>query len=935
MSYCTEPKCPLLSVPGIRTRGMDPWGSANPSLYFIGEAPGENEDAEGQPFCGASGGLLHGCLKEIGADYNFVRINNTVRCAPRKDDGRIGKPTKDTKGCCFPSVIEDILRTGPRVIVPMGNHATQALLQVRVGITSLRGNVRSVNLGGRNFAVLPTFHPAAIQHAEMDKTMLMFFMKDLSTAWNMAKSDQPLTGPVAQSDQDYRLLGTLQEIQEYVAFLVEHCRQPGTFVTADIESGSLDWFRPEVPLLLLSICHSPGHARAIPFDHYESPLRGKTQEIASLLKPLETLPLANQNIPFDYQWLKSRLGITLRNIVGDPLHAHHCLYTGSRPNDLETMAGLYLGEPPWAYVVDEIVAQRRASTLSKLREAKSLAKKKWSKKKETEEQYRARVFQAEQAVAYWQAWHDAAKLGKGYAVVPLRELVTYGCKDADNTWKLVPFLHEELRKQGLFEVYREHYIESIPTFAEMQYNGISVDRQQVNGLKDRLPREAEEITQSVQQSRHGKALLQAIGKPSLNLNSPPQTASLLYDIMKLPLCRIKGKKERTTDANQLKILSGLTQRGQRKGAHKVVESISKYRTLLKNLSSYVRGLENCLDAQGLVHPTWSIPGTETGRASCQEPPIHSTPKEGGYREQIVSRWAEIGGCVLGADESQNELRTYASVSNDPYLVKFYNEATSGDIHRYLASLLFQKEMGAVTDKERSIAKTCVFASLFGGGPKQLAFQTGIAFRDAERAHARFMNLLSVDLLKSFAVEQVRRSGFVRTVMGRHRIINLNAPGGHGERQSLNTLVQGPASDIVKKAADRAHRYMQEAGVRSKLIIFHHDALYWDVYPGELFWLVQLAERTMVTEPMQMYQWLRVPLKVDVGFGKSWGDKIEVDTWAENRLIIHCKGGKEEASILPRYRQEVEEQFRGPLGISLKLTNVLVSDQEVVSVVTPR
>lgn len=935
MPYCSNPSCPLMSVPGIRTRGIDPYGSPRPALYLVGEAPGENEDANGQNFCGNAGQLLHGCLKQIGIDYNLLRINNTIRCAPRNDDGKLGKPTKDMKAACFPSVVEDILRCNPRVIVPMGKHAIQALLQVQVGVMSIRGNPRSVNLGGRSFSVFPTMHPAAIQHAEMDKTLLMFFMRDLATAWNMAKSGQDFAGPANQPKRDYRLLGTLQEIEEYVAFLVEHCKQAGAFLTVDLEAGSLDWHRPEVPFLLLSICHGPGQARAIPLDHYESPLLGRIQEVARLLKPLETLPVANQNIPFDYQWLKSRLGITLQNIVGDPLHAHHCIYTGSRPNDLETMACLYLGETPWTYLVEEIVAQRRAAIGAKVREAARLGKKKRLKTKETEEQYRTRLYKSQQAMAYWGGWQALAKMGLGYAVVPLKDLATYGCRDVDTTWQLIPYLHQQLRERGLSEVYQEHYIDSIPTFAEMQFNGIALDAKTVAGLKVNLPQEAKKVARSVEQSRYGKAFLQATGKTAINLNSSSQTATLLYDVMKFPLCKIKGKKERTTDADQLKIILGMAQRQQKKGPGDVVEAISTFRTLLKNLGSYVGGLEECQDSLGLVHPTWSIPGTETGRISCSDPPIHSMPKEGDYRKEIVSRWADIGGCILGADESQNELRVYASLANDPYLVRFYNEMESGDIHRYLASLLYEKAMQEVTSAERRIAKTCVFASLFGGGPTQLAFQTGIPLGEAERIHQRFMSLLSVDLLKSFAVEQVRQLGYVRTILGRHRIINLDAPGGHGERQCLNTVVQSPSSDIVKKAADRAYRYMQQAGVRSKLIIFHHDALYWDVYPGELFWLVQLAERVMVTEPMQMYEWLRVPMKIGVEFGKSWGDKIAVDTWGENRLILHYEIAKDEQSVLPRYRRGVEEQFEGPLGMSLRLSNVLVSDQEVMGVVTPR
>jgi len=924
--HCENPnKCPLGTCVQIKTHGMNPWGTRQPQLYIVGEAPGSVEDQQGIPAAGPAGQLLRDRLQALGIPIEQVRINNVVRCAPwNEKKKKIDAPTTKQVEYCLPSLLADIAQSKPKVIVTLGPIATKALTKTRAAISTIRGSIQQIVIGQETYPIVPALHPSYIRRSGMDTTLLTFFISDLKKAWMLSK--QPAQAQVsAYSDRDYGMLESLEQVQAYVDEILTACASdPHMFITGDFEAGCLDEWNPNNPMLGLGISMRPYQARYIPMEHFQSPLRNQTAELAKILAPLADVPMSNQNVKFDYQWWKRRLGITLKNIRFDTMLGHHCKFAGTRPNDLETMGALYLQEPSWSYKLTDSVKTAKDYIKAQIRIAK--------KEKNNE------------LVEYWRRWEALAKMGAGYAVAQLQDLATYCCIDADVTWRLTPHLEQMLVSSNLYEVYRSNYHNGIITFGEMQYDGIAIDNRVVSSLREELPGEMKKIELEINESKYSKQALKLLGKTSeqdfINMGSPVQMATLIYDAMKLPPARIPGKSQRTTEAGQLEQLLGYCKRKGKKPAVALLEKIGGWRSLGKYLSSYVECNITCQDSMGLVHPTWNLMGTRTGRMACDNPPVHSAPNKHGLRKQYFSRWHEDGGIILGADESQIEVRIYASLAEDLALIQFYCNMTGADLHRYMASLLFNVPYDKVTDDQRRIAKTCVFASLYGGGAGNLAAQTGMPMGEAKVVHARFLSIVAIESYENNKTSELMSLGYVTTPFGRCLPINIGNTETalkHAIRQAMNTPIQSTASDLVAQAIIRARAYMEQLGLKSKIIIFHHDAIYWDVYPGELFTLLWLANRVLVEEPMAMYPWLRVPLKIGIEFGTSWGAKMEVDKFDSNSLVIKFKAESDEDTpdFHTRYYNKVISQFEGPMGKVLQLQNIQSDAREIVALVTPR
>jgi DNA polymerase len=119
---------------------------------FVGEAPGANEDAEGVPFVGRAGELLNKIIQSIGLLREDVLVGNVNRCRPPGNR----TPTLPEAHTCRPFLKREIAVVQPKVIVVLGNTATQNLLDTKVGITKLRGEFQDYF----GISVMPTFHPA-------------------------------------------------------------------------------------------------------------------------------------------------------------------------------------------------------------------------------------------------------------------------------------------------------------------------------------------------------------------------------------------------------------------------------------------------------------------------------------------------------------------------------------------------------------------------------------------------------------------------------------------------------------------------------------------------------------------------------------------------------------------------------------------------------
>ena len=135
-----------------RTQVVNTHGNHKARLMFVGEAPGADEDAQGRPFVGRAGQLLTKIIEAIGMKREDVIIGNVNRCRPPGNR----QPTLEEAAICRPFLFREIAAVQPDVIVVMGNTALRNLLEVREGITRVRGQFQDF----RGIKVMPTFHPA-------------------------------------------------------------------------------------------------------------------------------------------------------------------------------------------------------------------------------------------------------------------------------------------------------------------------------------------------------------------------------------------------------------------------------------------------------------------------------------------------------------------------------------------------------------------------------------------------------------------------------------------------------------------------------------------------------------------------------------------------------------------------------------------------------
>ena len=149
-------KCPHLA--SSRKTVVFGVGSIDAQLMFVGEAPGADEDEQGEPFVGKAGQLLTKIIQATGLQRADVYIANILKCRPDTPGQSAGnrKPTSDEMGTCIPYLHEQIDLIRPKVIVALGATAVEGLLGKTIGITKLRGSWKTY----RGTPLMPTYHPA-------------------------------------------------------------------------------------------------------------------------------------------------------------------------------------------------------------------------------------------------------------------------------------------------------------------------------------------------------------------------------------------------------------------------------------------------------------------------------------------------------------------------------------------------------------------------------------------------------------------------------------------------------------------------------------------------------------------------------------------------------------------------------------------------------
>ena len=326
--------------------------------------------------------------------------------------------------------------------------------------------------------------------------------------------------------------------------------------------------------------------------------------------------------------------------------------------------------------------------------------------------------------------------------------------------------------------------------------------------------------------------------------------------------------------------------GKLKGANPIIEKVFRYRELSKLNSTYLDALPSLVNQKtGRVHTSYNQVGSATGRFSSSDPNLQNIPVRTELGREIRRAFlAEPGWQLLAADYSQVELRVLAHLSQDPNLLAAFQRHE--DIHISTAAQVYAVTPGEVTPDMRRIAKVMNFGIIYGLSAHGIAQQTDLDVKEGlafiESYFGRYPGISSyVEETK----RQARKQGYVETVLGRRRYIpeitqsnfhvrqaaermastNFNSRG-EAERMAINMPVQGTAADVIKIAMVRIHERMTDLGLQSRMLLQVHDELIFEV-PIEEMTLM----KEMVSELMPTALDLKVPLKIDLKTGPTWGD----------------------------------------------------------------
>ncbi|MEZ3142458.1 uracil-DNA glycosylase family protein [Halobaculum sp. MBLA0143] len=175
VSDCTD--CPRLV--DSRSRIVNGVGPTDADVVFVGEGPGETEDAEGEPFVGRSGTVLDDALRDAGLAREDVRITNSVRCRPPENrDPRSGELDN-----CRRHLADELAAIDPEIVVALGKVPAQNLLERSVAVTSEAGDVADARVGDASYRVLICVHPAATLY---DGSQKETFQSTIQTAAELA-----------------------------------------------------------------------------------------------------------------------------------------------------------------------------------------------------------------------------------------------------------------------------------------------------------------------------------------------------------------------------------------------------------------------------------------------------------------------------------------------------------------------------------------------------------------------------------------------------------------------------------------------------------------------------------------------------------------------------------------------------------------------------
>lgn len=470
--------------------------------------------------------------------------------------------------------------------------------------------------------------------------------------------------------------------------------------------------------------------------------------------------------------------------------------------------------------------------------------------------------------------------------VDLDQATQYAAEDADVTLRLAHLMLPQLRVMGLAELYRDLEMPLVDVLAELEYNGVLVDPDELERQRGKLEKRIVELKREI-----ADAAMEEVGR-GFDPDSPRQLGAILFnarDAAESGLGLKPIKKTKTGFSTDAEVLEKLVQDAAITSP--IPELILEYRQLTKLVSTYLVSLREEIHPQTQrIHASFNQTVAATGRLSSSDPNLQNIPIRTDLGREIRRAFiAPPGRVLITADYSQIELRLLAHLSRDPALIEAFQAGE--DIHAAVAAQIHGVPLADVTRQQRNGAKMVNFGIVYGitafGLARRLGCEQAEAAKIIDDYKRRFAGITT---FLEECIQQAKRKGYVATMMQRRRPIadiESNNPTRRAlaERVAINSVVQGSAADLIKLAMVDIQRRInasQTAGggparrvgasadladpalADVKMLIQIHDELVFEA-PAEK----AEAARSIIVDRMQKAMSLRVPLIADSAISSNW------------------------------------------------------------------
>jgi len=842
-------QCPLDRETTLRHPKMLPTGADHPILYFLGEAPGANEDELGKQFVGKAGAFLRGYIPSKW--IHKIRWNNTLRCRPPKNRD----PAYIEIACCRRLQVADIEQTKPKAIVGFGNVPLHWMLgEEDRQISNWRGRRVPVKVGAHTCWFYPITHPSGILRIRDEKkkgaAYLRAFERDLQRVFADAEAGFP--DPYVEDPKDY---------YKGIECLKDYGRQGFDAIEAalgafydqehaiDIETDGLRPYRPDAKILSIAV-GTYVSVFAFPWEHPEA--RWTPRESKAIEELVHDYLLGPgkkwaHSAKFEQEWLHKRYGpdVIYKTEWGDTLLQAHAL-DERKGKGLDDVTQIHFGF--------------RLKSLSNV-DIKNLIR------------------------------------------APLSKVLPYNALDSKYCHAASVVQQEALERDGLVDVYNLLH-SATPSLVRMQAKGVVRNPPAIIQLDKELTKQENDIAASIMKNADVVAFMAAGQKFSPTSN--PNLVSFFRDFLEIPQpgkqneaspyhqptkkreggswgpenphkknlrerAIMAGEKEKESYSVDEVVLSKLK--------HPVAQQVLGLRSITKN-HGYVTPLLDggkYVHADGLIHASYSNAVTVSGRLACEDPNQQNYPRRS-HKEIRRVVGCPPGHRFVAFDYGQLEWRIGACLSGDKQMAV---EIVAGeDIHGVwtddIGGKFVPKRVKENRKKVRdSIKMFWTFANLYGNLLEGLAWDLSTEFgvdispRALEPFFTKFWQRYPA--LKKYQeglIEKYWRLGYVETATGQRRHEPM------ARNESINHPFQGTAGHLVINAQERLSlaAYEQDRPQLQPVMNIHDDLSFY--LPGATLELdVEDIARYMCTCPFEFVG--DVPLMVEVSVGDNWCDKEEI------------------------------------------------------------